>query len=661
MNELKSIAQSIRSLSIDAIESANSGHPGLPLGAAELAAILYAKILKHNPKNPNWIDRDRFLLSAGHGSMLLYSILHISGYNITIDDIKQFRQLGSKCPGHPEYGHTPGIEATTGPLGQGVAMAVGMAVAEKMLSAKFNTEKHKIVDHYTYALVGEGCLMEGISSEASSFAGHNKLGKLIVYYDANKITIDGSTDISFTENVQKRYEAYGWHVQSASMYSFEEIDTATENAKNDKRPSLIILNSKIGKGAPTVEGTSKAHGAPLGPEGIKLAKQNLGLLSDKTFYVAPEAYNYFEKKQTQFQEKEKNWQELFENWSKENPEKRKEWNYSFENAGTSAELIKSVEFPVYEDSEVIATRAASKKALNEFAKVLPNLVGGSADLEGSNSVSMSDAGYFSPDCPTGRNIHFGIREFSMAAISNGIQLHGGLRSFCSTFLVFSDYLKPAIRLSALMKQPVIYVFTHDSIFVGEDGPTHQPIEFIATLRSIPNCLVLRPSDAEETSIAWQMALENKTGPTCLILTRQRLPILPKTDTDRKAKISKPAYIIQNASDKPDLTVLATGSEVSLAIEAAKQVPSKKVRIISVLSKEMLELQPAEIQEKLIGGKKHDLRIITAEAGVRQGWGSWTKDLSDCFSIETFGASAPGKDVAKHLNFTAEALANLIKK
>lgn len=660
-NELESVALSIRSLSMDAIEKANSGHPGLPLGAAELAATLYGKILKHNPRNPKWQDRDRFVLSAGHGSMLLYSILHIAGYDVSIDDIKSFRQLGSKCPGHPEYGDTVGVETTTGPLGQGIATAVGMAIAEKMLSSKFNTTDYKIVDHYTYALVGEGCLMEGVSSEASSLAGHLKLGKLIVYYDENKITIDGSTDITFTEDIAARYKAYGWQVLQGIMYSFDDITKLTDQAKTDERPTLIMLKSVIGNGAPTVAGKNKAHGAPLGKEGILEAKKNLGLDPSKEFYVADQAYEFFKNRREELAAKETDWNKLFDEWSKKYPDKRKEWDSSFDEKGTFDSIIDSIQRPEFEQDEVIATRAASKKALNAFANSITNLVGGSADLQGPNAVGLDGITAFTPETPEGRYIYYGIREFAMGTITNGIQLHGGFRAFCSTFLVFADYLRPALRLAALMKLPSIFVFTHDSIFVGEDGPTHQPIELLASLRAIPNVLVLRPSDAEEAFEAWKLALKYKAGPVCLILSRQGLPILKKADTEWRKNFANGAYIVKDVIGTPDVTVLATGSEVSLALKASELVKSKRIRIVSVTSKKLFEKGKKDFIHSILGGCKKHVRIVTVEAGIRQGWENWTHCKHDNFSIERFGTSAPAGKVADHLGFTAENLAKLLEK
>ncbi len=666
--ELDSIALSIRSLSMDAIEKAKSGHPGLPLGAAELATMLYGKILKHNPKNSKWEDRDRFILSAGHGSMLLYSILHISGYDVSLDDIKSFRQLGSRCPGHPEFGDTDGVETTTGPLGQGVSTAVGMAIAERMLAGKFNTAKHKIVDHYTYSLVGEGCLMEGVSSEACSLAGHLKLGKLIVFYDENKITIDGSTDITFTENIEERYKAYGWQVLKGSMYSYDDIEKLTAEAKQDERPTLIMLKSVIGQGAPTVAGQNKAHGAALGEKGILEAKKCLGLNPNETFFVADEAYNYFKEKQKEFTVNEENWNKTFAEWSKENPELRKEWDFAFAgnydkrtNTAELHKLIKDVRLPEYKGDESLATRAASKKALNEFAKLLPNLVGGSADLSGPNAVGIEDISAFSPENPAGRYIYYGIREFAMATVTNGLQLHGGFRAFCATFLVFADYLRPAVRLAALMKTPSIFVFTHDSIYVGEDGPTHQPVELLASLRAIPNLLVLRPADAEEAGEAWRQALLHTDGPVCIVLSRQALPILKKADPNWQENFAKGAYKVKAANGKPEISILATGSEVSMAVKAAEMLKSKEIQVISIPEKSRFEALSKEERKAILGVDEDETRIITVEAGIRQGWEHWTKCKEDNISVERFGTSAPGAKVAEHLGFTAEDLARYLGK
>ena len=562
---IEAVALSIRSLSMDAIQKANSGHPGLPLGAAELAAALYGEIMKHNPSDSKWVDRDRFVLSAGHGSMLLYSILHLAGYKVSLDDIKTFRQVGSKCPGHPEVGVTDGVESTSGPLGQGIAVSVGMAIAESMLAAKFNTSHHTIVDHYTYSLVGEGCLEEGVSSEASSLAGNLKLGKLIVFYDENKISIDGSTDCTFTDDIQKRYESYGWQVLRGSMYNIGEIVDLTNIAKSEKnKPSLIILKSTIGKGAPK-EGTADVHGAPLGVDGVKLAKEKLGLPCDKDFYVVPEASEYFASRAGDFAKAQENWNAEFDAWSKENPDLRKKWD-AYWNEEQTAEVAS----PSYNEGDKLATRDASGKSLNCISDRYEWLVGGSADLQGPNKTKVkNDNGTYSAQNRTGRAIEYGIREFAMSQVMSGINLHGGLRAFGATFLVFSDYLRPSLRVAALSKIPNIYVFTHDSIYVGEDGPTHQPIETLEALRCIPNVQVLRPGDAEESQVAWEMAIESKDHPVCMAFSRQGLSVYKKFDSEWKQNARKGGYIVQEGSENPDITILATGSEVNMALEAAK--------------------------------------------------------------------------------------------
>jgi len=650
---LEKIALSVRALSIDAIEKANSGHPGLPLGAAELGAMLYGELLRHDPSDPAWADRDRFVLSAGHGSMFLYSLLHLAGYkDMTLDHIKNFRQLNSRAAGHPEYGMAAGIEATSGPLGQGLAMAVGMAAAETMLAARFNTASHKIVDHYTYALCGDGCLMEGVASEASSFAGHNGLGKLIVFYDSNKITIDGSTDIAFTEDTAKRYEAYGWQVLRGSMYDFEEIAKLTAQAKAEtKKPSIIILTSIIGKGAPNKQNKADIHGAPLGADEVKAARANLGITSD--FYVAPEAQAYFSAKQTEWKKARADWQALFDAWSKENPEKRREWDMFYSNKAAPASL------PAYNLGDKIATRTAGNKALGAVATANANLVGGSADLKGPNAVGLpADAGTWTRDNRAGRYIHFGIREFAMAAICNGISLHGGLRSYCSTFMVFVDYLRPALRLSALMNQPVVYVLTHDSILVGEDGPTHQPIEHLASMRVIPNVLVLRPGDAEESAEAWAMAMEHTKGPVVIALSRQNITVFPKADPDWRSTIRTGAYIAKQVEGSaPDIVIIATGSEVGMALEAAAKVSDKKIRVVSMISKELFESQPAAIRDAII---PPGARVIVSEAGVHFGWERWAKP-EDIQSIDRFGESGPAAKVAEHLGMTVEGLVKIINR
>lgn len=649
---IAAVAKSIRSLSIDAIQKAKSGHPGLPLGCAELAAILYGEVLKHNPADSKWADRDRFVLSAGHGSMLLYSILHLSGYKVSLDDIKNFRQVGSVCPGHPEFGWTDGVENTSGPLGQGIALAVGMALAESIEAAKFNTAEHKIVDHYTYALCGEGCLEEGVSSEASSFAGHNKLGKLIVFYDQNKISIDGSTDITFTEDIGKRYEAYGWQVLKGDMYDVEGLLKLIEEAeKCSDKPSLIMLKSVIGKFAPK-QGTPVVHGEPLGEADVAETKKALGINPQEFFYVDPQALRYFEDKKAGFAKKEADWNKEFEAWAKENPELAKQWKASFEGTADG-----EAEDPVYEIGANVATRSASGDMINAMGLRYSCLVGGSADLKGSNKSGMKcDGGTYTPSNRAGRSIEYGIREFGMASEALGMCAHGGIRPFVATYLVFSDYMRPSIRLASIMKQPVIYDLTHDSIYVGEDGPTHQPIEQLSSLRAIPGVQVLRPGDAEETVAAWHIAMESKDHPVVLALTRQNVPVYEKEDKNWKETIKKGAYVVKNGGENPDVTVVATGSEVNMALDAAKKVSGKTVRVVSVLDKNLFE-SDEKFMNEILGGAK---RVIVAEAGCRCGWEGIATGRKDLFTIDRFGESGPGKNVAQALGFTADKLAELIE-
>ena len=650
VNALEKIALSVRALSIDAIQKANSGHPGLPMGAAELGALLYGELLRHDPAAPAWADRDRFVLSAGHGSMLLYSLLHLAGYaDITMEDIKTFRQIGSRAAGHPEYGVAAGIEATSGPLGQGVAMAAGFAVAETMLAARFNTPARKIVDHYTYVLAGDGCLMEGVSGEASSFAGHFGLGKLIMFYDSNKITIDGGTDLSFTEDVAKRYESYGWQVLRGSMYDFGEMASLTAQAKAETgKPSIIILESVIGKGSPGKQGTADAHGAPLGADEVAATRASLGIPGD--FHVAPEALDHFAAKRAEWKAARESWQAQFDAWSKENPEKRAQWDEFHSGKAAPAAL------PAFKAGDQIATRAAGNKALAAIAAANANLVGGSADLKGPNAVGLpAEAGTWTRENRAGRYIHFGIREFAMAAICNGVSLHGGLRAYCSTFMVFSDYLRPALRLSALMGQPVVYVLTHDSIFVGEDGPTHQPVENVASLRIIPNTRVLRPADAEETAEAWAMAMEQNGTPVAIALSRQNITVFPKADPDWRDTIRTGAYIVRQAEGTPDAVIIATGSEVGLALEAAEKAKGKKLRVVSMPSRELFESQPAAIRDAIV---PPGTRTIVCEAGVRSGWERWAKP-EDILSIDCFGESGPAAKVAEHLGMTVDSLIGII--
>lgn len=641
-------ANTVRCLSMDAIQKANSGHPGLPLGCAELGALLYGEFMRHDPASPGWLNRDRFVLSAGHGSMFLYSLLYLAGYGISLDDIKSFRQLGSRCAGHPEYGMAPGIETTTGPLGQGITNAVGMAMAETMMAARFNTKARTIVDHHTYVLAGDGCLQEGVAAEAASLAGHLKLGKLIVFYDDNNITIDGKTDLTFTEDVAARFTAYGWQVAKGNMYDLDGMRKLVAAAKADaSRPSLIMLKSIIGKGAPTMQGSHKTHGAPLGAEEIAKAKQAMGIPQDAQFPVSPEALAFFEKRRMELAADHAAWEKLYAQWRSAEPALAKELD-----AALSGKPLSIPAWPTFKAGEQIATRNAGGKAILAASAAWPQLVGGSADLTGPNVTQLAGEAY-SPGVRTGKMVHYGVREHAMASISNGIALYGGLRPFCATFLVFADYLRPALRLSALMKLPVIYVLTHDSIYIGEDGPTHQPVEHLASLRVIPNVRVLRPADAEETVEAWAMAMERTDGPTVIALTRQNLPVLEKADKEWRETVRTGAYVVRNTPDAPDVVVLASGSEVELALKAADKVPGKSVKVVSVLSLEAFCSQAREIRETIA---PREARIVACEAGRSMGWDG----LADAFlGIESFGESGPGSAVATHLGLTAEALASLI--
>lgn len=657
---LEKVALSIRSLTIDAIQKANSGHPGLPMGAAELAAYLYGAEMSYDAGDPSWINRDRFVLSAGHGSMLLYSILHMAGFALSLDDIGNFRQVGSKCPGHPEYGVTPGVETTTGPLGQGIAVAVGLAIGERMTAAKFNKPGAAIIDHYTYTLVGDGCLMEGVASEACSLAGHLGLGKLIAYYDSNAITIDGSTSIAFTENVAKRFEAYGWQVLSGGMYDFDGLAALTAQAKADeKRPSLIILKSVIGKGSPGKQGTAGVHGAPLGTEEAAKAKANLGIPADSPFWVAPEAYVYFEKRRKELKAAKAVWQKTYEAWGKANPALSEELSARYFNRPAQ-----ELDLPAFAQGEKIATRSASGKCLAAVAAAWPNLVGGSADLTSPNVTQLpadpSGAPLdFTADNPGGRYLRFGVREHGMAAIANGLALYGGLRPFVATFLVFADYLRPSLRLAALMKLPVIYVLTHDSVFVGEDGPTHQPVETLCSLRAIPGLAVVRPADAEETAVAWRQAMERTCGPTVLALSRQNLPVLAKDDPEWPYTMALGAYVLRNTPKAPDATLVASGSEVALAAKAAELVnarrPKLSIRLVSAPDRNAFYAAPAPVREAILSPPA---KVFVAEAGIAMGW-ERIAPPERILSIERFGESGPGDKVAAHLGFTAEAFAEMI--
>ena len=652
---------SIRTLSIDAIEKANSGHPGLPMGAAPMAYTLWSRYMNHNPKNPSWFNRDRFVLSAGHGSALLYSLLHLSGYGLSIEDLKEFRQWGSKTPGHPEYRHTAGVEATTGPLGQGIAMGVGMAMAERHLAEVYNKENYPIVDHYTYSLCGDGDLMEGVSAEAASLAGHLKLGRLVVLYDSNDISLDGDLNQSFSESVENRFKAYGWqYLRVEDGNDLNAIAKAIEEAKQDTlRPALIEVRTVIGYGSPNKAGKSASHGAPLGAEEIKLTKEAYKWTFEEDFHVPQEVYDQFNKLIVENgQKKEKEWTELFTQYKNEFPELGKQFESAIHNElpeGWSKDL------PVYEVGKSLASRASSGEAINAIAKNLPSLFGGSADLAGSNKTLIKGTSDFLPGSYDGRNIWFGVREFAMGAALNGMALHGGVKVFGGTFFVFSDYLRPAIRLAALMNLPVTYVFTHDSIAVGEDGPTHEPVEQLAALRAMPNLSIIRPADGNETVAAWKLAIESTDQPTALILTRQDLPTLKGTVDGAYEGVSKGAYVVSPANqENANVLLLASGSEVNLAVEAQKVLEDEGIyaSVISMPSWDRFEAQSKEYKDTVI--PKTVKKRLAIEMGSSLGWHRYAGDEGEVLAIDQFGASAPAKKVLEEYGFTVDNVVARVK-
>ncbi|NTM87850.1 transketolase [Enterococcus faecium] len=647
----------IRTLSIEAVQKANSGHPGLPMGAAPMAYALWTKHLKVNPTtSKNWADRDRFILSAGHGSAMLYSLLHLAGYQVTIDDLKQFRQWDSKTPGHPEVHHTDGVEATTGPLGQGIAMAVGMAMAEAHLAATYNKENFNIMDHYTYAICGDGDLMEGVSQEASSMAGHMKLGKLIVLYDSNDISLDGPTSKAFTENVGARYEAYGWqHILVKDGNDLEAISKAIEQAKAETdKPTLIEVKTVIGYGAPK-EGTSAVHGAPLGEEGIKMAKEVYGW--DYPDFTVPEevAARFHQTMIEEGQKAEDAWNEMFANYKKAYPELAQQFEDAFD--GKLPENW-DAELPTYEVGSSQASRVSSKEVIQELSKAIPSFWGGSADLSGSNNTMVAADKDFTPEHYEGRNIWFGVREFAMASAMNGIQLHGGTRIYGGTFFVFVDYLRPAVRLAAIQHTPVVYVLTHDSAAVGEDGPTHEPIEQLASVRCMPGVQVIRPADGNETRAAWKVAMETTDAPTILVLSRQNLPVLPSTKEVADEMVKKGAYVLSPAKgETPEGILIATGSEVDLAVKAQKELAEngKDVSVVSMPSFDLFEKQSSEYKESVL--PKAVKKRVAIEAAASFGWERYVGTEGTTITIDHFGASAPGAKILEEFGFTVENVVN----
>lgn len=642
----------MRTLAIDAVEAAKSGHPGAPMGLAPAAYVLWTRILKHNPENPDWVDRDRFVLSGGHASMMLYSLLYLCGYDVDLDDVKNFRQWGSKTPGHPEYGLTPGVETTTGPLGQGFANAVGMAMAERHLAARFNQDGHDIVDHHTYVICGDGDLMEGVASEAASMAGHLGLGKLIAIYDDNQITIEGGTEIAFTEDVDARFKGYDWHVISvADGNDIDAIQEAIEAARaENNKPSLIILRTQIAYGSPNKQGSCEAHGAPLGEEEVRLTKEFLGCPVDEVFSVPDQVLEIFNEFMRRGRDAEAAWQEKFDAFSGVQPDQAKAFIHAImgkPSDGWDADL------PDFSETEAIATRAASGQVLNSIADNLPTLLGGSADLAPSNNTIIKSSHDFQKKAYSGRNIRFGVREHAMGGILSGMALHKGVRPYGGTFLVFADYMRPSIRLAALMELPVIYVFTHDSIAVGEDGPTHQPVEHLASLRAIPGLTVIRPADAYETQAAWLQAIMKKDGPVALLLSRQKLPVLQGSAGAAINGVGRGAYILADADSKPDLILIASGSEVNLCLEAKSKLAENDVaaRVVSMPSWELFEASSPNYKDNVLPSEV--VARIAVEAGISLGWERYVGNGNPVISIDRFGASAPGGTVMEKFGFTVD--------
>jgi transketolase len=643
----------IRFLSADAIQKANSGHPGLPMGTAAIAYTIWTRHLRHNPGNPQWLNRDRFVLSGGHGSMLLYSLLHLSGYELSLDDIKNFRQWESLTPGHPEYGVTPGVETTTGPLGQGFANGVGMAIAQEYMAARFNRSNFDLIDHFIYAIVTDGDLMEGVTAEAASLAGHLKLRRLIYFYDDNRISIDGSTEITFDEDRGKRFEAYGWHVQHVEDGNdVEAIDRAIQAAQKEDRPSIIVTRTHIGYGLPTRQDTEKAHGEPPGEEELKGAKKNLGWPLEPDFYIPEDALDHYRSALEEGTEREKEWAVLLDDYSIAHPA-----------LGEELERIMSGKLPegwdtglpdFLADEKGMATRVSSGKVINAIADKLPDLIGGSADLHPSTKTFIDSAPAFQPETPQGRSIHFGVREHAMGSIVNGMNLSPGVIAFGATFLVFSDYMRPAIRLSALSHIPSIWVYTHDSIGLGEDGPTHQPVEHLAALRTIPNLNVIRPGDANEVREAWKAAVGRRDGPTALSLTRQALPTLDRGKYSGAEGLHKGAYVLADlGKGKPEIILMASGSEVQLIVEAGERLAAegKSVRLVSFPSWELFEAQSQNYKDDVL--PKNVNARLAVEAGVSQGWRHWVGDAGDVIAVDRYGASAPGNVVMEKFGFSVE--------
>ncbi len=650
----------LRTLSIDAVQKADSGHPGLPLGAAPMAYVLWQNHLKHHPADPSWPDRDRFILSAGHGSMLLYALLHVTGYPLSMDDLMKFRQFDSKTPGHPEAFVTPGVEATTGPLGQGHANAVGMAIAERALAHRFNRPGFELVNHFTYALISDGDVMEGVTHEAASIAGHLKLGKLICLYDANDVTLDGPLDISFNEDVEARYRSYGWHVQTVKEGNTDlaAIDAAITAAKNEtQRPSLIVVKTTIGFGSPNKSGKASSHGSPLGNDEVALTKKALGWDPEKKFYVPAEASAQFKRALEKGSAAQTTWTKLLSDYAIEHPDLAAQWKRTM--AGELPKDLASY-LPVFKAGEAIETRTSAGKVLNALAAKLPEIIGGDADLAGSTKTGLKDAGDFDGQTGKGNNLHFGVREHAMGSIANGICYHGGLRPFTATFFTFSDYMRPAVRLAALNHLPVTFVWTHDSIFLGEDGPTHQAVEHLAALRAIPGLYMVRPCDAAEAAQAWRLALERTQGPTGLVLTRQKVPSLDRAKLASAEGLLKGAYVLSDCAGTPNALILATGSEVSVAL-AAQETLAKEgypTRVISMPCWEAFKAQPVSYRESVLPPAVK--ARVSIEAGVTFGWDRWTGDHGVAIGVDKYGASAPAEVLAEKYGITAAHVVKAVK-
>jgi transketolase len=648
----------IRTLAMDGVQKAKSGHPGMPMGMAAAAYVLWTRFLRHNPRNPNWLNRDRFILSAGHGSMLLYSLLHLTGYDLPLDELRRFRQWGSRTPGHPEHGETPGVEVTTGPLGQGFGNGVGMAIAARHLAARLNTPEFQVINHLVYAIVSDGDLMEGIASEAASLAGHLKLGNIIYLYDDNHITIEGSTSLAFTEDVSRRFEAYGWHVQEVAGNDIEAVEAAIRRAQEvSDRPSLIRTRTHIAYGSPNKQDTAAAHGAPLGEEEVRLTKRNLGWPEDETFLVPPEALAVFREAVPRGERLESEWDRMMHGFAAAHPDRYKLYE-TLMNGGLEESWEQCLP-PFSSESKPVATRAASGMCLTALFPHAPGLLGGSADLSPSNDTYVKGFGDFSADHYEGRNFHFGVREHAMGAILNGMALHGGLIPYGGTFLIFSDYMRPSVRLAAMMKAHVVYVWTHDSIGLGEDGPTHQPVEQVAALRAIPGLVCIRPADAPETAEAWRAALRWTAGPVGLFLTRQKLPLIDRASFAPAAGLHRGAYVLADAQDqKPDVILIASGSEVAVALQAREQLESSglRTRVVSMPCWEFFSMQDAAYRDSVIA-RSARLRV-SIEAAVPFGWERWIGEDGLVIGLDHFGASAPYETLMKEFGFTAE---NVVRK